>query len=346
MNLDKIRLNSKVISLKKYLRPLGYRRAYVITFWLTHHCVYSCKYCLLESNSGPFLPKETVFKITKESLPLRLNMVDITGGECMLHPDFEEIVNFTAKHTKLVGIHTTGRLLNKDILKRITDGNKNLFWYLTIMSSDREINDRYRAKGALDDVIGSAKLLGEFNQKLKVHINLVPEGLRRLEETIQFAFEELNATAVTTEPVSPMGRAAKNAKEVILSDLQLYQSYVTLTNQIAKWKNKGKTLAPCNVLEGYPQKCISLEAFVGFNVHPAGNMNPCCYFTNADCSIGNVEDGVRKVGSLSRLLKLEKLMAPTHCNVEERVNKVGIWSCYECVCNFQTHVKGMTEYRK
>src|SRR5512143_962679 len=78
---------------KKYLKIAGFRRIYEITFWLTHRCVYACKFCVIEENAGPFMPKEMVFSTIDAAKPYALDCVPITGGDPMLHPDFVEILH-------------------------------------------------------------------------------------------------------------------------------------------------------------------------------------------------------------------------------------------------------------
>ena len=194
---------------KKYLRITGRRRLYDLCFWLTHRCVYKCDFCVIEKNSGPFLPKEQVFALIQEAIPYKLGMVQITGGDPMLHPDFAEICNSVADSFPDVFIHVTGRFIDENSLEKLKMDKKQWHWWLTIVSHHREINDRYRAKGALDDTLRASRLLKERNQNARIHINVLPETLDHLKETIQFVFEELKPFKVTTEPVSPIGRALR-----------------------------------------------------------------------------------------------------------------------------------------
>jgi len=326
--------------IKKYLKLVGFRGIYEITFWLTHRCVYNCKFCLMDENSGPFLPKEAIFAIMEEALRYKLGTVPITGGEPMLHPDFVEICRYIGKRVPNVGIHVTGRLVDESVLYELERVRGGWTWWLTIIARDPELNDRFRSPGALEDVIRASALLRQRGHIVNIAINVVPESLGVLEDTVRFAFEELKGCVVSTEPIAAMGRAVKNADISLLNDEQLHSYYSLMTDLIPRYREKGRSLDALNVFYGFPKRCAFLWCLYGMNVHPEGHINPCCYFTDVEGSIGHIEEGIMKCTSLPRCRVFEKRMDATFSNVEERVKAVGIWSCFECVLNYQIHNKG------
>lgn len=327
-------------TIKRYLKIVGFRRIYEITFWLTHRCVYNCSFCVIKENKSPFLPKEVVFAFVKEALPYKLGTVPITGGEPMLHPDFAEICHFVLDNVPTVGIHVTGRLLNDDILKEMEKRKRKWFWWLTIVAPDRELNDKYRARGAFEDAIRASALLKERKHGLGIAVNIVPETLPYLEESIRFGFEELKADYVTTEPIAPTGRAIEDIEKNVLNDEQLHSYYRRMTDLIPQWASKGKKLDALNIIYGLPQRCEFIWRGNGFNVHPTGLVNPCCFFLDEDMSLGKIEEGVKKCAGFFRFGAIDKIMRETHSNVVERVKKVGVWTCFECVLNYQVLIKG------
>lgn len=346
MNLQKWRESARQY-INKYRKITGYRHVYEITFWLTHRCVYQCPFCVIEKNTGPFIEKELVFATIDEALPYGLEVAPITGGEPMLHPDFAEICNYAAMRVPNVPIHTTGRLIKeKRDLKEMERHGKRWAWWLTLNSHIKEVNDKYRSDSALEDVVIASKLLRERGHLPFIAINVLPESLDHLEETIRFSFEELHTTTITIEPICPAGRAIHNADTVLMTDEQLHTYYEKMTGLIPYWKGKGKAIEAINILYGVPEKCAFLWKLEAFNVHPSGQVNPCCYFLERVDGTGNVHEGVKKVTSLKRGMALEKRMEPSFLDGEERIRKVGMWSCYECLRNYQIHIKGNKELDK
>lgn len=346
MNLDTWWRFKAREAIKRYLKIVGFRRIYEMTFWLTHRCVYHCSFCVINDNKGPFLSKEAVFAFVKEALPYKLGTVPITGGEPMLHPDFAEICHFLFDNVPTIGIHITGKLLNEDNLKEMEKKGRRWLWWLTIVAPDKGLNDKYRARGAFEDAVRACALLKERGHSLGIAVNIVPETLPHLEETIQFGFEKLQADFVTTEPIAPIGRAVDDIQKNVLNDEQLHSYYRLMTDLIPQWANKGKRVEALNIIYGLPRRCEFIWKGNGFNVLPTGSVNPCCFFLDEDMSTGKIDEGVKKCSSFSRFGALNKIMIKTHSNVEERVKKVGIWSCFECVLNYQLLVKGRNELLK
>lgn len=332
--------------IKKALKPLGFRRIYDITFWLTHRCPYNCDYCVIESNSGPLMPKEMVFNAIEAALPKKLGSVQLTGGEPMLHPDFDEICNYIHQKFQHVHIHITGRLLTEKRLEQLKLEDSCWNWWLTLVSKDAETNDRHRAKGALNDCIRAAKLLNEHNQVVRAHIQVVPETLEQLPENIRFAADELGSKYISAEPVCPAGRAVKFADRLLLNDEQLYRYYRMMTDLIPSRAKEGYALTPIRAFQIPSRECDNLREMIGFNLHPNGSVNPCCYLVDKDAALGNINEGLLKVTSPARLKEMRKRFEPTHRNIAERVEKVCIWSCFECLLNFQIHLRGRKELER
>lgn len=118
--------------------------------------------------------------------------------------------------------------------------DRRWFWWLTIMSCDKELNDKYRSSGAFEDVMRATALLTERGHCVGIAINIVPETLPQLEDTIQFAFEKLKVDYVATDPIAAMGRALDDPQNALLNDEQLYSYYRLITDLIPKWQKRGK----------------------------------------------------------------------------------------------------------
>jgi MoaA/NifB/PqqE/SkfB family radical SAM enzyme len=284
-----------------------------------------------------------VFDFIKEAVPYKVSHVPITGGEPMLHPDFVEICHFVRDHVSACPLYITGRLLNDTVLDEMEKRDRRWFWWLTIMSSDKELNDKYRSAGAFEDVVRATALLTERGHCVGIAINIVPETLPQLEDTIRFAFEELKVDYVATDPIAAMGRALDDPQNALLNDEQLYSYYRLMTDLIPKWQKCGKKISVAGIFYGVPKECGALVAGNNLNLHPDGLISPCCFFMDEEIKLGDMQEGVKKCTGFFRFKDVAQKMRETHINVEERIKKVGIWSCFECVLNYQIHNKGRTE---
>ena len=92
----------------------------VCTTLFTGVCNFDCEFCY---NKGLLKEKELDFE--KEILPKLLerkefiNHVIISGGECTVHPDFENMINILHENGFTIGIHTNG--YTPETLRKVID---------------------------------------------------------------------------------------------------------------------------------------------------------------------------------------------------------------------------------
>ena len=88
------------------------------TIELTNACNFKCKHCYLGSkNKIKYIDKNDLFKILEELKKMGCVSLIITGGEPLLHPDFEEIYVYAKKLGFLITLFTNGYLINDKIVE-------------------------------------------------------------------------------------------------------------------------------------------------------------------------------------------------------------------------------------
>ena len=86
---------------------------------LTGYCNFSCPFCYIneENYHHSMIPRFPEFKKTLDFfVEAGLVYCTITGGECLLHPDFEEIYRYLKESGVLVTVFTNGYLLTDRIV--------------------------------------------------------------------------------------------------------------------------------------------------------------------------------------------------------------------------------------
>jgi MoaA/NifB/PqqE/SkfB family radical SAM enzyme len=82
-------------------------------------CNLACKYCNEYDKVSQPVPLETMKRRIDHLAKLGTNIVTISGGEPLLHPDLDEIIRHMRKYPIIAGMITNGYLLTADRIKRL-----------------------------------------------------------------------------------------------------------------------------------------------------------------------------------------------------------------------------------
>ena len=82
-------------------------------------CNLSCKYCNEYDKVSKPVPLETMKRRIDLLAKLGTNIITISGGEPLLHPDLDEIIRHMRKYPVIAGMITNGYLLTADRIKRL-----------------------------------------------------------------------------------------------------------------------------------------------------------------------------------------------------------------------------------
>ena len=74
----------------------GHPTPFELCIDLTQACTERCVHCYVPEHGACHLPKEDVFRVLDQFAAMGGLKVKFTGGECMLHPDFKEILDYAS----------------------------------------------------------------------------------------------------------------------------------------------------------------------------------------------------------------------------------------------------------
>jgi MoaA/NifB/PqqE/SkfB family radical SAM enzyme len=145
-------------------------------------CNLSCAYCNeYDSTSAP-VPTKVLFDRIDRLADLGTGCITLSGGEPLLHPELEALVERIRRRGPLASLITNGYLLTRDRIRRLNDAGLE---YLQI-SIDNVMPDEVSKKSlkVLDQKLVWLSELAEF----KVNINsVVGGGIRRPEDALTIA---------------------------------------------------------------------------------------------------------------------------------------------------------------
>ena len=89
------------------------------TFELTPHCTLDCKMCYVHASNGQYpgrvLTGDEWISIIDDAVDAGMLYATLTGGECMVHPDFRRIYEHLKKRGVFVSILSNGTLIDESM---------------------------------------------------------------------------------------------------------------------------------------------------------------------------------------------------------------------------------------
>lgn len=197
-------------------------KIHLVTIELTNKCNLECKHCYLKSNNnGEHISIRTIKKIIKELKNIKPYMIGITGGEALLHPEYEKIIKLLSTLDSKLILQTNGLLLNNN---QVMEKVNNLPIQLVQISLDglKETNDEIRGKGVYENTF---KILEKIKHKKGFLFTIAKnnhEDLMPLYEKVKHKID-----AFSVERFIPMGRGSE--KETMDKE-ELQKAYNYLKN--------------------------------------------------------------------------------------------------------------------
>lgn len=170
-------------------------------------CNLDCLHCYVhERNWSQKISKERALKIIEEAKKCGFKSIDFTGGEPFLLKDVFEYIE-RARELKLeTSINSNGLLLNRDIVKFLR--NNDVYLYLSIDGSKKEIYEQIRVKGSFEKLIENIYLLNKFDLPFSVIFSISTLNCFDAKNMVKFA-KNIGSQTLFLIPVIPTGKAKK-----------------------------------------------------------------------------------------------------------------------------------------
>jgi SynChlorMet cassette radical SAM/SPASM protein ScmF len=182
-----------------------------IYFYLTEGCNCACRHCWIqpkyqgEGKSFPSLDFELFKSIIQQAKELGLSSVKLTGGEPLLHPNINAMLDYIKKEDLGLTVETNGILCTPELAQKIKFC-KNAFVSVSIDSPEKEIHEWMRGvPGCFEKAVQGVKNLVAAGFKPQIIMSIVKRNQHQMEEIIQLA-EALGAGSVKYNLVQPTAR--------------------------------------------------------------------------------------------------------------------------------------------
>ena len=150
-------------------------RPYCASFELTPLCNFDCKMCYMHltkeqmEKEGRILTTEEWLDIVRQAVDAGVANVDLTGGECLTHPGFEDIYRYLASRGVRVAVLTNGQLLSErhvELFKKYPPAGVQISLY----GSCEEAYKRVTGHNAFRQVLKAVELLKTAGIRVRVTV--------------------------------------------------------------------------------------------------------------------------------------------------------------------------------
>jgi SynChlorMet cassette radical SAM/SPASM protein ScmF len=182
-----------------------------IYFYLTDDCNLACRHCWIEPRYGQdgkthsIIPIKLMESIIGQAKQLGLRSAKLTGGEPLLHPQMQEIIELMRKEDIEFHMETNGILCTKEMANDIAK-TKNPSISVSIDGSNAKTHEWIRGvPGCFDAALNGLRNLADAGLKPQVIMTLMRKNAEQIEELVRLV-EGIGAGSIKFNLLQPSGR--------------------------------------------------------------------------------------------------------------------------------------------
>ncbi len=181
--------------------------------YLTQGCNLACGHCWLAAGrggggAGRTLPAQTLAGAIREARPLGLKGVKLTGGEPLLHPRIDEILELVAGAGLELVLETNGVLCTPELAARIALVSERSV-SVSLDGADAATHDAARGvRGAFDGAVRGVQALAAAGTPPQIVMTVLRANMAQLADLVSLA-ERIGASSVKFNLVQPSGGGAR-----------------------------------------------------------------------------------------------------------------------------------------
>ena len=191
-----------------------------IYFYITEGCNLRCSHCWInpphekdnKAEKFPFVSLDLFKRIVSQAKELGMFSVKLTGGEPLIHPEIEAILDYIKEQELSLSIETNGTMCTPELVDKIKKCNcKGISTSLD--GPDAVTHERVRrVKGAFSSTLEGLRNLVKAELKPQIIMSVMRRNRDKMEELVRLAEKE-NAGSVKFTFVTSTGREEDISKD-------------------------------------------------------------------------------------------------------------------------------------
>jgi len=230
-------------------RLFGKKRPFQVSFQTTTACNLDCLYCYAEAGEkrDNELNTQEAKHLFKDLKKMGVYVLVLTGGEPLLRPDLDELIQFCAREGLHCSLATNGLLLTRDRALKLKELGLNRF-HFSLDGSNEEINSRFRKKGFFAGILRGLDSAVSTRLPVSVQTMITRNNIDDLENIGKLLLEN-NVSVWRMQFIVPCGRGiALSLQERFNREetLRLIEKVYVLSE-----RNKGRIKIDFHALQAY-----------------------------------------------------------------------------------------------
>ncbi|MFO0752166.1 MAG: radical SAM protein [Thermodesulfovibrionales bacterium] len=198
-------LSTHAVTVKRPLPvPAGSPSLRYLELQITERCTLRCRHCYLGETEGRELPTDEIEAVLHEFEEMQGLRLLITGGEPLLHHDFDAVNRLLPAYSFRKVLFTNGMLLHDGVLQTL-----NVDEIQFSIDGMEQGHDALRGAGSYRALLGRVESALQAGWDVSVATMVHRENLGEFEE-MSFLFRRMGIKDWTVDVPSPSGRMAEN----------------------------------------------------------------------------------------------------------------------------------------
>ncbi|MDR1819875.1 MAG: radical SAM protein [Methanobrevibacter sp.] len=205
-----------------------------ISIELTNYCNLKCKHCYnnCSIDNDNFIDKNEILSLLHDLKNLGLSSVELTGGEPLSHPNFNEIVEYCLKSFNLVAIITNGTLVDHEKIQIFKKYKNKLMIQVSLNGSNENFVDSFcNVKGTFKKVKNTLKQFNNENIPCVVAIAITPKNIKDIFNTVSL-IKTLGINKWRYSFTIPVGRGASDEFIFTKEDIEIFKTEFEKLNNL------------------------------------------------------------------------------------------------------------------
>ena len=261
---------------------------------LTQACTARCVHCYVPGFNRIFLPKELAVKAMREFKSMGGLKVKFTGGECMLHPDFVELLNEAAANDLVISVVSNLSVCGDKEITAIRDCNVAVV-QCSLYGADAETHESVTCRPTFSATLCAIKKLRGKDIPVRIHCPVMKQNIEGIDDVLELGRQMGIRVSLDASIMSRADHDNTNRK-CELSDRQLYE-YLKKYEDVVLINDKCDSIDPESQVCGIGTSKICLAA--------TGEYYPCngCY----DYILGNCHSTLEEVWSGDQICRIRAI---------------------------------------